>query len=758
MKKSATFLKSVCLILVLAAGIPRLSAQTQKMDSLLARLNAATSDTSRLQLYLKLSNECVIDDNLKYAEPAVKLADKLLAQTKDSTERKKILRQKASAFKYCSVYYQHKEGSASSSKLDYLQKSFLASQEASDPESITDALLSLGDCYFFRGDILKKLECLQKGFSLTKQMNFKRGESRFIMQIGFLYADQNDTVQALNYLEKGMNLEKEIGDSTRLSRGYFITGNFYAKMRRFNQALEFYAKAVQRYESSKDTGALINLYQRTADSYIEKQDLSNALKYTEKTFALAETVHNLPGVFFAYITFGNIYRRQGDFEKAVEFHQKANQFATKVHAEEGIAVACGYLAKDYFLLKDYKTAKKNSDLSLELTKKTGAVQQVFETESLAYKIDSAAGNFKDAFSHYQQYFALKDQLNTEAIHKAATRERFQTESEKQKASFKAEQDKKDVIAAEEKKRQQLFTFAVAGALLLVLAFSTLLYKRFRLTSRQKLIIEIKSRETEMQKQLIEEKQHEIIDSITYAKRLQQAILPSVEAVKEQFPDSFVYYQPKDIVAGDFYWMHSTPEAVYLAAADCTGHGVPGSMVSVVCSNALNRAVNEFKLTDTGNILDKTRELVIETFEKSDSEVNDGMDISLLKVSRVPNESKEIHITWSGANNSLWYVLNNELTEVKANKQPIGKYREPKPFTTNTIILRSPVSVYLFSDGYADQFSPGDKKLMKKKFKDIILSLQNLTMNEQMQHLDAFHTGWKGVMEQTDDVLVIGVKL
>ncbi|HEX7414298.1 MAG TPA: hypothetical protein VF411_09675, partial [Bacteroidia bacterium] len=170
-----------------------------------------------------------------------------------------------------------------------------------------------------------------------------------------------------------------------------------------------------------------------------------------------------------------------------------------------------------------------------------------------------------------------------------------------------------------------------------------------------------------------EKNKEMTDSITYAKRLQHAILPSVEAVKELLPNSFIYFQPKDIVSGDFYWMHTTKEAVYIAAADCTGHGVPGAMVSVVCSNALNRAVKEFGLTDTGHILDKTRELVIETFEKSDKDVKDGMDISLLRIeySSPLERDGRVKLQWSGANNSLWYILNNELIEVRADKQPIG---------------------------------------------------------------------------------------
>jgi serine phosphatase RsbU (regulator of sigma subunit) len=290
--------------------------------------------------------------------------------------------------------------------------------------------------------------------------------------------------------------------------------------------------------------------------------------------------------------------------------------------------------------------------------------------------------------------------------------------------------------------------AIAGAGVTIVAL--VIFRSLQQNKKAKQIIE-------EQKHKVEQHQKEIVDSITYAKRLQQAILPTIEAVKEHLPNSFIYYQPKDIVAGDFYWMHTTKEAVYLAAADCTGHGVPGAMVSVVCSNALNRAVNEFKLTDTGKILDKTRELVIETFEKSDSDVKDGMDISLLRVdSHIQQSGEQINIQWSGANNSLWYILNNELIEVKADKQPIGKYSEAKPFTTNSFRFNSTVSFYLFSDGYADQFSPTDKKLMKKKFKDIVLSVQGKPMYGQKNAIEKHHVDWKGNAEQTDDVLVIGI--
>jgi len=267
-------------------------------------------------------------------------------------------------------------------------------------------------------------------------------------------------------------------------------------------------------------------------------------------------------------------------------------------------------------------------------------------------------------------------------------------------------------------------------------------------------VQERTEEVVKQKHLVEEKQKEIIDSITYAKRLQEAILPPKEFVNKYIPDNFILYRPKDLVAGDFYWAEKIGDNFYIAAADSTGHGVPGAMVSVVCSNALNRTVKEFKETETGKILDKTRELVVETFEKSISEVKDGMDISLLCV-----DLKNKKITWSGANNPLWYIQNNEMKEIKANKQPIGKTENPQAFTTHLINYEERSTFYLFTDGLADQFGgPNGKKFKYKQFSDLLVMVSSHSPVEQSRIIDKTLADWKGSLEQVDDVCVIGIRI
>jgi len=265
------------------------------------------------------------------------------------------------------------------------------------------------------------------------------------------------------------------------------------------------------------------------------------------------------------------------------------------------------------------------------------------------------------------------------------------------------------------------------------------------------------------KKIIQEKQEELVDSITYALRIQQAILPTDGLIKSSLPENFVLYKPKDIVAGDFYWLEAKDDVVLFSAADCTGHGVPGAMVSVVCHNALNRAAREFNLSNPGKILDKTRELVIATFDESDQEVKDGMDIALCALHSAGESSKGKGESWeleyAGANNPLWIIREGEIIETKASKQPIGMYTDPKPFTSHTIDLQKGDTIYIFSDGYVDQFGgEKGKKFKPSRFRKLLLSMQEQSMDKQCHLLDEAFEDWRGELEQIDDVCVIGVRV
>ncbi|PCI94688.1 MAG: hypothetical protein COB15_13610 [Flavobacteriales bacterium] len=285
--------------------------------------------------------------------------------------------------------------------------------------------------------------------------------------------------------------------------------------------------------------------------------------------------------------------------------------------------------------------------------------------------------------------------------------------------------------------------------------------------------EIKSQKEkiEAQKEQALIKNQEIKDSIYYAQRLQNATLPSFKEVNKYIPNHFIYFKAKDVVSGDFYWFEQLNDTSYFAAADCTGHGVPGAILSVICSNALNRSIKEFGITEPSKILDKTRELVIETFAKSGEDVKDGMDIAMCAF-------KEKKVIYSGANNPLWIVrktdlitedqkverstiINNGLSliEHKSNKQPIGLYAGMKDFTQEEIDLHPGDTLYFFTDGFADQFGgEKGKKFKYKPFKRFLIDLQTKPINERAQLISDSFENWRGELDQIDDVCVIGVEI
>ncbi len=262
---------------------------------------------------------------------------------------------------------------------------------------------------------------------------------------------------------------------------------------------------------------------------------------------------------------------------------------------------------------------------------------------------------------------------------------------------------------------------------------------------------------------------EISQSIAYTKNLQNALLPSQLHLKKNFEDIFVLYKPRDVVSGDFYWTEKVGDIVLLAVADSTGHGIPGAMVSIVCINALNRSVREHQLTSPEKILDKAQELIVESFKCDDSIVRDGMDISLVALNL-----KTFNIEWSGAYNPLWVISDkpnplahssiefsnsNALNILNADRHSVGYCEKNLSFTKHNMQLKKGDQIYLFTDGYADQFGgKKGKKLKIKKLREIIDSIHHLSKKEQHKYLETTYDSWKGNLDQVDDICIIGITL
>ncbi|TND08373.1 MAG: protein serine/threonine phosphatase [Bacteroidetes bacterium] len=589
---------------------------------------------------------------------------------------------------------------------------------------------------------------------LAEKINYPKGLGKAHSILGVLNVEQGNYPEGLEQHFKALKIREKLNDLPGVSTSYLNIGEVYRLQRDYPRALENYNTSLKIKEKTGDRKGIGNCYNNIGNIYYLQKQFEKALENYTVSLKIRESLGDGSGIMTSYNNIGNVFFSQEKYTEAQASYQEVLKLSEELEDVMGIISATANIGNTYFKLKKYTEANACYEKSLALAKETGSKEDILQAYISMTVVDSLRGNYQSAFSNYKQYVIYRDSLFNEEKASDIVRMQMTYDSDKKEAMLKADQEKERAVAEERDRRQMLVIWIGAAGLLLVIVFAIFMYNRFRVTREQKLVIEAQKKETDRQKLVIEEKNKDITDSIRYAQRLQQAILPPEKLWMQQLPQSFIFYKPKDIVAGDFYFMEATGDLVFFAAADCTGHGVPGAMVSVVCSNALNGAVKEFGLLEPGKILDKVTQLVLETFRKSENEVKDGMDISFCCLDKRTNT-----LTWAGANNPLWYLQAGEMLELKADKQPIGSFENPQPFTTHTVRLNPGDLVYIFTDGYADQFGgPDGKKFKYKPMKELLMSMSGQEPYRQHALLAETFDKWKGNLEQVDDVLVIGIRI
>lgn len=624
-----------------------------------------------------------------------------------------------------------------------------------------DLMYQLGQAYFaYHKD--SAVLYLEAAYQVGSHQNDILFQSKVASVLGLAY-QYEDEVKSTAYIFKALELAELSGDSSQIAYAYNTTGTHYRITGDLDKSIEFFRKAIAIRHAQQDSMSVAVCYNNMGISYMMKAEYDTGLYYWQRSLEIKLAIGEEMSAAYTMANIAIYYKDIGRLYEALEYSTQALEIELKNGDYQGASHSYTLLGDLYTKTENYPKAISSYKQSLDYA---DSIQSEYEKIEPLYGLAMAyksTGNFREAFEaldYYSILFKRYNDENTQRISKEM-QTRFETEKkEKENLLLKTENETKDLKIKEESARTELQRsnnrYLLAGLSLAVLLLVVIV---FALSRVRKAKIQI-----EEQKHIVEEKNKEITDSINYAKRIQAAILPPDKRIKKVLPESFVLYKPKDIVAGDFYWLQQSGDTLFFAAADCTGHGVPGALVSVVCNNALNRAVREYGITDPGKILDKTCEIVIEEFEKSDDVVKDGMDISLCSlVCRNDSEGglPSFILEWAGANNPLW-ILNQgaaAITEIKADKQPIGKFADRKPFKTHRFQLTKGDQIYLFTDGFQDQFG-GDKgkKFKASHMKEHILAVKDQPMLQQKEYLDKILEAWKGQLEQVDDVCVLGVRL
>lgn len=597
------------------------------------------------------------------------------------------------------------------------------------------ALSNKGFLYHEKGDVENALKYYYESLDYFKKAGKEHESPATLSNIGLLFSDQGDYEDALQYLEKGLKIREENGD---------IEGSTTLMI-----------NIAYVYEETGDTLSAIELYRKAVRICLEYGDHENA------------------GA--AYNNIGTLHYNTRQKDSALYYMRKSLHHYTLSEDPSGIAWANANIGQNHFQNGQYDSSLFYNNRSYRIAQQLGYPELSANVSANLYQLWKHFGNADSALKYYEIHIKMEETMFNVDTQKEALRLKLANDHELEKAEIHKEQEIKDAIDAERDRQKSIYFWLVTIGLLIVVVFAFVLAQRLKVTREQKDVIEQQKAAVTEQKEIIEEKNNEITDSIAYAKRLQDAILPPKRLMAEALPSHFVMYQPKELLSGDFYWVEPDGDHVWFAVVDCTGHGVPGAMVSVVGANGLNRCVREFKLQSPGEVLDKLSMLVTETFHSNNSDsselhVRDGMDMSICRLNRKNNQ-----LMCAGANNSVFLIRNGDvplpegakvhnidgkqLIEIKADKQSIGGLYHTENYTTHTIILHPGDQVYQFTDGYPDQFGgEKGKKFRYNRFRELLVRNAGKTTTEQHHALQTAFEQWKGDLEQIDDVCVFGIKI
>jgi serine phosphatase RsbU (regulator of sigma subunit)/Tfp pilus assembly protein PilF len=666
------------------------------------------------------------------------------------------------------------------------------------------ALNTQGVYFYFSGDLDQAEKKYLQSLAIKEEINDQLGIAGTTGNLGLIYYSKGNNIKAIEYYLKSLKMQEILGNYNGIANALNNIGNVYASINESDKAIEYYLKCLKIYEDNKDLRGIGSTNNNLGGIYIDKKQYEKAVPYLEKALTIRRQIDEKNGIAETLNNLGTAYYNFKKYPESRAYFLESKEIRELTNDKSGKAAVLKNMANLEITLKNYSKAIELANEALKYAKETETILEIrdaYESLFLSYK---AIGKDKLALESYVNYITFKDSIVNEDNKWSVIQKSFEYDQEiidaadsvKRMEEIKvtealiakqnAEARQKDI----EIKSRKNFQLVLTIGLILIALVAIFIFNRLRLIRKQKSVIELQKTEVERQREfaieqkniaeeqrnIVEEKNQEIADSINYAKRIQDAILPSRNALIENLKNGFVLFKPKDIVSGDFYWLEKLNNTIYFAAADCTGHGVPGAMVSVVCSNALSKALLEDEVEEPGKILDRTRELVIQRFSKSDEEVKDGMDISLVSLTTGNfNESNQPStlLQWAGANNPIWIINPNRSqwpdsmvlfgdskgAEFKPDSQPIGKYESQSPFKTHQIVLEKGDTIYVFTDGYQDQFGgEKGKKLKSIALKNILVSLYHLPMDEQKEQLEIEFNKWKGSLEQIDDVCIIGVRM
>jgi serine phosphatase RsbU (regulator of sigma subunit) len=629
---------------------------------------------------------------------------------------------------------------------------------------------SLANIYFFRDRYKTALNFAESALDMAYSLENKAQQANLLALICDIYTYMERYNLAIQHCIQSLKIKEEL----QITQGKEITlntiGLIYQEMGTYEKSKEYLLEAL---ELAKENGQPYNIattHSNIGNFYLAIGEIDSALESFENAMAIDSAADDKTGLAYSFFDIGKIYQSKNDFGTALQFFKNAKS-----------------LAKDQNMPElEARIGLETGDININEGHYQKAIAELKNSSTIAQKINSSS-ILKD---NYQKLSRLYDKMG-DKDNALIYMKLFMLESERKfkekniraiaeiEALYNIEKKEKEIgllqrdnnIKELQAEQRSFFLIALSAGLLLLIILIIILNNRNKLKNRanhalnqQNIAIQEQKEEIEAQKEELAEKgnsladkNQQITDSITYAKQIQDSLLPQLPTIKEVLPDSFIFFRPRDIVSGDFYWFTQIEDKIAFALVDCTGHGVPGAFMTVLANSLLNQIVIETGITSPDLIVSLLDQKIQQNLHQQQLENanTDGLDIALVML-----DNKRKKLEYTGAKIPLYIYRNDKIEVIKADRFTVGStQQENKAFSKKEIEYEAGNIIYLSSDGYQDQFGgPKNKKFMKRNFRKLLQKVGDLSMKDQKDQLEETFINWRASNSQTDDILVIGFKL
>jgi serine phosphatase RsbU (regulator of sigma subunit)/Tfp pilus assembly protein PilF len=659
--------------------------------------------------------------------------------------------------------------------IEYGQQAVELAEKNGSLQQRSWALTTLGAAHYYSGDYVHALEEWKASVEIIKTRESQETDSlsrsslinqrSFLLNnIGVVYKTMGEYDKAIEYYQENLRLQEQIGNTLLKAQARSNIANVYFAFEiDFEKALEQYQMSLDLFlkynkedpDDPQGIRGLAQTYMNMGIVYKELDTLDRALENFRRALEYYTRLNDRAGIASVQRNIGVVQLRGRAYNEALQAVQRSLAYYREIGQRKEEAEDLKNIGRIYYRMKRYPEALDYLNQSLEISRQLNLKREMFDVYRDISNVYRDMGDYRLALDNYELYGVLKDSsIREENLNQISEMEtKYETERIERENELLNTQNALQVARV---KRQRVFLISVIGISLIILVFGFIVYRQYQEKKRANILLEEQNIEIKQQRDQIFQQKQEITDSIQYASRIQNAVLPP-DSMLNQLKEHFILYKPRDIVSGDYYWMTLKDNKTIVAAADCTGHGVPGAFMSMLGISFMNEIVNKSDTTQANEILNHLRSDVIASLGQTGvtGETQDGMDLALCVI-----DINAMKIQFSGAYNPLYLIRDDELTEYKSDKMPIGIHKEKHDsFSNHDIKVKKGDALYMFSDGYVDQFGgTRQKKFMTKNFKELLLRINKKSMKEQRDILDKVLMEWMGEVEQIDDILVMGLRI